>query len=219
MTFRALLYLLALCLVPLLGACSSPRISMEVASLPNVNPDSSGRPAPIIVKMYEMRSDLAFRQGDFQTLFMEPMKVLGAELVAMDELLFVPGEARVVEYSPMPETRYVGILAGFRQMERAKWRTVLPVDPEAKNPIRIELNDTTLTVIDQDAEWSPEERIRTYEKPGETAGGEKTPEAAPAPAPTSAPARSPAPEEQKAPEDQPGPAASGYVLPRSRQIN
>ena len=143
------------------------------------------------------------------TGFMAPLKALALPTDLPILLLGAGGAARAVA---------AGLtLAGFRQMERAKWRTVLPVDPEAKNPIRIELNDTTLTVIDQDAEWSPEERIRTYEKPGETAGGEKTPEAAPVP--TSAPARSPAPEEQKAPEDQPGPAASGYVLPRSRQIN
>ena len=210
MKFRALMYVLALTVIPLLHGCPSPRITMEVASQPNVNPDSSGRPSPIIVKMYEMRNDMAFRQGDFQVLFMEPMKVLGANLVAMDELLFVPGEARIVEYAPMPETRYVGILAGFRQMERAKLRAVLPVDPEKKNLIRLELNDTSMIVIDPDKEWSAEERVRSYqERIGQTAGEEKT-DAAPSPTPEG--------EEQKTPTARPETAAPGYVLPRSQQI-
>ena len=82
MKSRVFFVLLALLL---LNGCSSPRIGLEVASLPNVNPDSSSRPSPVIVKIYEMRNDMAFRQGDFQTLFMEPMKVLGADL---GELLF-----------------------------------------------------------------------------------------------------------------------------------
>ena len=209
MKFRALLYVLALTMIPLLHGCSSPRITMEVASQPNVNPDSSGRPSPIIVKMYEMRSDMAFRQGDFQMLFMEPMKVLGANLVAMDELLFVPGEARTVEYAPMPETRYVGILAGFRQMERAKLRAVLPVNPEKKNLIRLELNDTSMIVIDPNTEWSPEECVRSYqERIGQTADKEKS-KTSPAPAG----------EEQEILPARPETAAPGYVLPRSKQVN
>lgn len=211
MKFRVLLYMLALTMIILLNACSSPRITMEVASQPNVNPDSSGRPSPIIVKMYEMRNDMAFRQGDFQALFMEPMKVLGANLVAMDELLFVPGEARVVEYAPMPETRYAGILAGFRQMERARWRAVLPVDPERKNLIRLELNDASMIVIDPNMEWSSEECVRSYqERIGQTADEEKN-EISPSPAPVE--------EEQTAPALQSETATPGYVLPRSRQVN
>lgn len=162
-----LAYLPALALAALLAtlcACSSPRITMQVASQPNVNPDNSGRPSPVIVKVYEMRGDLAFRQSDFQTLFETPMRVLGASLVAADELTFVPGEARVVEYAPMPETRYVGVLAGFRQMERAKWRAVIRVDPEDKNLIRLELNDTSMISIDPSADWSPEESVRSYQE-------------------------------------------------------
>lgn len=160
-------YLPALALAALLAslcACSSPRITMEVASQPNVNPDNSGRPSPVIVKVYEMRGDLAFRQSDFQTLFEKPLQVLGASLVAADELTFVPGEARTVEYAPMRETRYVGVLAGFRQMERAKWRTVIPVDPEDTNVIRLELNDTSMLSVDPAADWSPEESVRTYQE-------------------------------------------------------
>ena len=196
MKFRTLLYVLALTMIPLLHGCSSPRITMEVASQPNVNPDSSGRP---------------FRQGDFQVLFMEPMEVLGANLVAMDELLFVPGEARTVEYAPMPETRYVGILAGFRQMERAKLRAVLPVDPEKKNLIRLELNDTSMIVIDPNTEWSSEECVRSYqERIGQTAGEEKN---------DISPSSAPVGEELGTPADRPEAAAPGYVLPRSKQLN
>lgn len=211
MKFRALLYVLALTMIPLLDGCSSPRITMEVASQPNVNPDSSGRPSPIIVKMYEMRSDMAFRQGDFQMLFMEPMKVLGANLVAMDELLFVPGEARTVEYAPMPETRYVGVLAGFRQMERAKLRAVLPVDPEKKNLIRLELNDTSMIVIDPDKDWSSEESVRSYQERIDKGADEEKIE----PSPSSAPAR----DARSAPRDQTETASPGYVLPRSKHLN
>lgn len=194
----------------MLGGCSSPRITMEVASQPNVNPDSSGRPSPVIVKVYEMRGDMAFRQGDFQTLFLDPMKILGADLVAADELTLVPGEARTVEYAPMPETRYVGVLAGFRQMERARWRTVVPVDAEKKNLIRLELNDTALISIDPDARWSPVESVQNYqERLKQPESAEASPDS-PGLAPAQEQAAAPAGDETPAP-------APGPVLPRAQR--
>ena len=211
MKIRALLPVLLLTMIPLLHGCSTSRISMDVASLPNVNPDSSGRPSPVIVKMYELRSDMAFRQGDFQTLFMEPMKVLGADLAAVDELLFVPGEARTVEYAPMPETRYVGILAGFRQMERARWRTIVPVNPEKNSQIRLELNDTSLTVIAPETEWSSKERVRAYQERIGRPAEEKTPEKESSPASADRDGTAAAP--------RPGATDPGQALPQSKQLN
>lgn len=203
---------LALLAVLALTGCSKPRITLEVASQPNVNPDNSGRPSPVIVKMYEMRGDLAFRQGDFQTLFLEPMKALGADLVAADELTFVPGEARTVVYAPMPETRFVGVLAGFRQMERATWRAVVPVDPEKKNFVRLELNDTAVIGIDPDADWSAEESVRGYRE------RLKRPEPAPlSPRTDSADGAEPGGVESvPSPEDTVAPSPS-YTLPRAQR--
>lgn len=152
--------------VSLTGGCSKPRVELAVASQPNVNPDHSNRPSPVIVKIYELRNDLAFKQAEFTTLFDAPIQVLGADLIAADELVFIPGEARRVAYQPNPNTRFVGIVAGFRQMDRALWRVIKPVDPEKGNWVAIELNDATILVIpDRDAEnWDPEEAIRQYQQ-------------------------------------------------------
>jgi type VI secretion system protein VasD len=161
--FRLVSLLMALSLTMALGSCSKPRIDLSVASQSNVNPDHSGRPSPIIVKMYELRGDLSFKQSDFQSLFQEPVQTLGADLIAADELLFVPGEARHVIYEPMPETRFVGIVGGFRQMERAQWRAIAPIDPEKINLVPLELNDVSLILVPADADWKPEERVRSYQ--------------------------------------------------------
>ena len=150
-----------------LGAgCSKPRVEMAVASQPNVNPDHSNRPSPVIVKVYELRNDLAFKQAEFTTLFDTPLQVLGADLIAADELVFIPGEARRVAYQPNANTRFVGIVAGFRQMDRALWRVLKPVDPEKGNLVAIELNDATILVVsDKEAEdWDPEEAVRQFQQ-------------------------------------------------------
>lgn len=169
------------------AGCSKPQFNLAVASQPNVNPDHSSRPSPVIVKIYELRNDLTFKQAEFTTLFNTPIQVLGADLIAADELVFIPGEARRVAYRPNPNTRFVGIVAGFRQMDRALWRVIKPVDAEEKNWMAIELNDATILVVpDKEAkDWDPEQAVRQYQqqliKPNPPVAAETAPYPAVAP--------------------------------------
>lgn len=149
-----------------LSACTKPQIDLAVASQPNVNPDHSGRPSPVIMKMYELRGDLAFKQAEFQVLFEKPMQALGADLIAADELVFVPGEARTVSYMPAPETKFIGLVGGFRQMDRSVWRVVKSINAEEKELIGIELNDASILVVPSDklSDWTPEEAVKRYQQ-------------------------------------------------------
>lgn len=196
----------------LTSGCSRPKVQLAVASQPNINPDHSGRPSPVLVKMYELRSDLTFRQADFHTLFEQPMQTLGADLVAADELVFIPGEARKVAYEPMPETRFVGIVAGFRQMERAQWRVLVPINPEKANSICLELIDVTIIMIPPDKadDWEPVEAVQQFQQKMRQPAQPtfvKTEPSAGAPAAAS-PSIAPAP----APQDQ-----QGYALPAAKR--
>ncbi|MDL2274723.1 type VI secretion system lipoprotein TssJ [Desulfosarcina sp. OttesenSCG-928-G10] len=156
------LIIMALCF----SGCGNARLDLKVASQPNVNPDNSGRPSPVRVKTYELRNDLAFKQADFQTLLDNPVQSLGADLIATDELVFIPGEARKMSYEPTPETRFIGVVAGFRQMDRARWRVIKAIDPEEDYEIALEFNDTAILVIpDNMAEdWEPEEAVKAFQQ-------------------------------------------------------
>lgn len=160
-----LIPLLLLAVVCLTG-CGKQRVDLKVASQPNVNPDSSGRPSPVHVKVFELRNDLAFKQADFGALFTNPIATLGADLIAADDLVLIPGEARKISYKPTLETRYIGMLAGFRQMDRATWRMLKPIEPEEKSLIALELNDTTILILpDKQAEdWDPEVAVKEYQQ-------------------------------------------------------
>ena len=163
-------YALALCLaVPLacVAGCSSPpRIDLALASQPNINPDHSGRPSPVIVKTFELRTDLNFKQADFQSLFDRPVQVLGADLVAADEMVLIPGEARKIAYSPHPETKYLGVIGGFRQMERSQWRMIKAIDAEKETLIALEFNDASILTIPEDkaGDWNPEESVKKFQQ-------------------------------------------------------
>jgi type VI secretion system protein VasD len=164
------LWIFLLIVLLCLTGCGKARLDLNIASQPNVNPDNSGRPSPVVVKVYELRHSLAFKQADFLALFENPMPTLGANLIAADELVFVPGEARKISYKPSADTRFVGVVAGFRQMERAQWRVLKPVDPEEKNLLGLEFNDVSILVIpeDQVKNWDPEKTVQEFQQQSTT---------------------------------------------------
>jgi type VI secretion system protein VasD len=164
---RYALVLFMLSVLGFLGGCAKPRIDLAVASQLNSNPDHTGRPSPVIVKVYELRSDLAFSQSDFRPLFETPVQVLGADLLAADELVLVPGEARRITYEPVEGTRFLGLLAGFRQMERAKWKVVSSIDFERVNTVGIEIRDATLMLIpgEEALDWDPLQAVYKFHNP------------------------------------------------------
>ena len=163
-TISMLILLFVICLH--LPGCGSPTMNMSLAGLPNQNPDISGRPSPVILKMYELRNDSAFKQAEMGPLFEDPLGTLGADMVAFDEITMVPGEAKVLVYEPAEETRFVGVMASFRQLGHGPWKIIKAINPEKKSKIALELNSASLILIDEDKtkKWDPVEALDNYKE-------------------------------------------------------
>jgi type VI secretion system protein VasD len=121
-----------------------PKAVLVIATRPDVNPDDSGRPSPVVMRIYQLKGDAAFVNSTFGTLFEDERKALGADLIVSDEYQLIPGERRTVELAPPPGLRYVGAVAAFHDVRNSSWRAVLPVPPGGWGDTRIEVTaDTT----------------------------------------------------------------------------
>src|ERR1043166_2389314 len=116
-----------------LAAACAPKIPKPVPIAGNViaaaavNPDVTGRPSPVAVKVYQLRSAGSFESSDFFALYTQPAAALGADLVSSTEVTVRPGETKRFDQEIDPQTRFVGVVAGFRDHENAQWRAVAPV--------------------------------------------------------------------------------------------
>jgi len=133
----------------LIAGCASPpkpppppptviKVSVEV--VPGVNPDARGRASPVVVKFFELKSLAAFESADFFSLFEKDKETLGAESVAREEMQLQPQENRKFERELQPETRFVGVVAAFRDLERATWRAAVAVPAHKTTPVTIRLD-------------------------------------------------------------------------------
>ncbi len=111
---------------------------MALSAANDVNPDGSGRPSPVVVRLYQLKGDAAFTNAEFFALFDDEMKVLGPELIGREEYVLTPSEKRTVEVSVSGAARFVGVIAAFRDIRNAQWRVVLPAP--------LKKDDVTLSV-------------------------------------------------------------------------
>lgn len=143
----------AICLMlgMLLPGCSSTpkpvNVRAVVEAQKNVNPDSKGRASPVIVRVYELKSLAAFNDLDFFSLYERDKETLGAEMLAREELQLKPGESRLIERPLQLDTRYVGVVAAFRDLARAQWRAAVAIPAERKKlPLAIGVDKTKISI-------------------------------------------------------------------------
>jgi type VI secretion system protein VasD len=102
-------------------------VSITLVAGADANPDARGRASPLTVRVYALKSPGPFEGADFFSLFEKDQATLGAELVQREEMLLRPGETRKLDLTLPPDAKAIGVMAAFRDLDRARWREVRPV--------------------------------------------------------------------------------------------
>ncbi len=129
------------------GCGSSPPLLHGAINVdPNVNPDRAGRPSPIVVRIYELKSVAAFNGADFFALFDNEGAALSGELVGREEFQLQPGETRQYRRQLQPDTKFIGVVGAFRDLEQSRWRQTVPVPSKRSPTITIGLQARAVTI-------------------------------------------------------------------------
>ncbi|MCH7419004.1 type VI secretion system lipoprotein TssJ [Pseudomonas mosselii] len=104
-------------------------ITLYFSAAAGLNPGASGTPAPVRVRIYELKNSAAFARADYFALAERAQATLAADLIDQDEVLLQPGEQLRLERPLDSATRQVGLVVGYREVDQAQWRSVLPVPP------------------------------------------------------------------------------------------
>ena len=110
------------------------------------NPDGGGRPSPVVLRVYELKSVGAFNTADFFALFEKEGETLGGDLLGREEFQLDPGETRPYQRQLQPDTRFIGVVAAFRDLEHARWRQAAPVPSKRSIRVTLGLEQQAVTV-------------------------------------------------------------------------
>lgn len=120
----------------LLAGCStlSPysqvtKLNLKLTASDYLNPDLNGRPSPIVVRLFELKHPVAFENADFFSLYERAKDALAPDMVATEELELRPGETVDLKLRLEEGSRYVGVLAAYRDLPGSQWRYTLQITP------------------------------------------------------------------------------------------
>lgn len=150
---------MAVGVLAILGACASggppspPMLAGTISATSGLNPDVNGRPSPVSLRIYQLRAAGGFGGADFFSLYRDASSVLAADLVSSEERLVKPGETTTYTLELDPDTRHIGVVAGFRDVGNAQWRSELALPEEnldkylKRHRLLIALEDLSVSVV------------------------------------------------------------------------
>ena len=149
-TFQsAMVSLMVIAMLGLLSACAgAPKketMDMQVTATVDVNPDMQGRPSPIILHIMELSSDEQFSRLDYMGLTQPSGAGLGTDLLGKNQLVLQPGDTKALPMELNPMTSAIGLVAGYRDIDNAAWRKVIPITQGSTKGISITLEQTQIT--------------------------------------------------------------------------
>lgn len=113
------------------------KVDLRLVAGGDLNPDDSGRPSPLVIRLIELKSVAGFENAEFFSLYSHEGETLGADLISSEEIELKPGDVQDIKFALKPESKYIAILAAYRQLDKSSWRMVLPVQLKSKNNMTV----------------------------------------------------------------------------------
>lgn len=148
-------FLLPALLAVLLSACAKDPpppgvVDLSIKAAEDINPDGDGKPAPALVRVYQLASPVKFENADFFLLFEKEKETLGADLVGREEIAVAPGETKTLNQPLKPNVTHIGVVAAFRDIDKATWRAVVDVPPNGTTKLESEVEKLTIDLEPED---------------------------------------------------------------------
>ncbi|MFZ0153462.1 type VI secretion system lipoprotein TssJ [Pseudomonas sp.] len=143
--------LVAMTTLAMLASCSSlspyssmTKLNLKLTASDELNPDLNGRPSPVVVRLIELKHPVAFENADFFSLYERAKESLAPDMVTSEELELRPGETVELKLSVEEGSRYVGVLAAYRDLSQSQWRYVVQLTAQALNEADLTLDQASI---------------------------------------------------------------------------
>lgn len=127
-----------------MGFDTEAQLKFNISSA--VNPDTNGRPSPIVINLLFLKDNRQFEQEDLISLLSNASERLGKDVIDTVRLKeFIPGEERTETFKLSNDTAYIGILAEYVQYQDAEAKLILPIEAHTTNKYFVNINKLSMS--------------------------------------------------------------------------
>ncbi|MBK6520720.1 MAG: type VI secretion system lipoprotein TssJ [Polyangiaceae bacterium] len=103
--------------------CDTQIITLDLYAAGNVNPNESGNPRPVVVRLYQLASDLNLQNARYDDVLLRPEETLGKDIMKVDEVSVFPSDHLQVKFERIKEASYLAGVALFHGPKGQSWKT------------------------------------------------------------------------------------------------
>jgi len=168
---KCIIYLILLISLLNTVACSTtakvwkPYDDITIEAKSSINPDGKNRSSPIQIKIYELSARSTFDNLDFDRAFYNAKTFLSDELISDAEYTIQPSETITHTVDLQKSAHFIAILAGFIDIDNARWKHVYQVKPYGhyKHRLTISEKDIIAGKIEEEIE-QPTQKKETFKE-------------------------------------------------------
>lgn len=123
-----------------------PKVEATLEASAGLNPNAYGKPSPLVIRLYELTDLTEFNAAEFYTLYDNDKDLLANAMKGRNEMMVLPGQKKQFKREFDMQVRYLGIMAAYRELEKAVWRSSVETPVDETTRVKIIFGPNAISV-------------------------------------------------------------------------
>ena len=136
--------IMVLALLGALSACSllksnkGEEVEIQINVAEQVNPDELGRSSPVVIRLYELKKNVAIEGLEFFSVYDQTEADFKTAVISMKEFQVNPGQLLQQTVLTDAATSHLMLVAAFKDIDSSQWKVIHDLDESDELELAIE---------------------------------------------------------------------------------
>jgi type VI secretion system protein VasD len=114
--------------------CNKQIVTLNLYSDAQLNPTTNELPRPVVVRLYQLATDLKMLNAPYNKILLKDAATLGDDLIQVDEVQLYPNDLVRVQFERNPDATMLAGVALFHDPKGQSWKTYYEFPPMPNTP-------------------------------------------------------------------------------------
>jgi len=130
----------------IMGGTEPETINVMLIASETLNQNIEKRSSPVVLRIYQLSQIDKFNNSDFFALYENDKSILAEDITYREEFEVKPGQSTTIPLEINLDTKFIAVLAAFRDLDKAQWKSILEIDPLEPQAIKINLDEFNVLI-------------------------------------------------------------------------
>jgi type VI secretion system protein VasD len=114
--------------------CNVQIVTLRIYGDDLINPNESDKPRPVVVRLYQLATDLRMQNSRYDDVLLRDAELLGEDMLKKDEVVVFPNDMVEIKFERIPEAFTLAGAAMMHGPQGHSWKTYYEFPPMPNTP-------------------------------------------------------------------------------------